>query len=213
MDKAISRRAEEKLNRINQIRDTAERLFAQKGFFNFTMKELARKAEFALGTIYSYFQSKSQLYDTLIEGKTRELVNFVSEQVMSETTITKQLEKFIEAKLTFFHQNPDFIRLYFSETYTAPGQSQPAVFRLQQQRAALSARLTEILERGIKDGTLIPVDAKTLTRVLMGLTDGFVFSWIEAVPEKSLAIELKIAKHIFLDGVLLKPRAVKEDYL
>src|SRR5260370_12063495 len=47
--------------RRNQILDAATEVFAQKGFHRATIKEIARVAGIADGTIYTYFASKTDV--------------------------------------------------------------------------------------------------------------------------------------------------------
>ena len=41
-------------------------LFSQKGYHNVSMQEIAEKAEFAIGTLYKFFQNKEDLYKALV---------------------------------------------------------------------------------------------------------------------------------------------------
>src|SRR6266516_4469346 len=47
--------------RRNQILDAATKVFAEKGFHRATIKEIARVAGIADGTIYTYFSSKTDV--------------------------------------------------------------------------------------------------------------------------------------------------------
>ena len=50
-----------KTARRNQILDAATRVFAEKGFHPTTIKDIAREAGIADGTIYNYFENKTAL--------------------------------------------------------------------------------------------------------------------------------------------------------
>ncbi len=62
--------------RRTQILDAAVRLFASKGFHSTTIRDLAREAGVAEGTVYVYFENKSALLfgilDRMRESVTRE---------------------------------------------------------------------------------------------------------------------------------------------
>lgn len=62
--------------RRNQILDAATRVFAQKGFHPTTIRDIAREAGIADGTIYNYFENKTALIlgilDRLNESDRRE---------------------------------------------------------------------------------------------------------------------------------------------
>lgn len=62
--------------RRNQILDAATRVFARKGFHPTTIKDIAREAGIADGTIYNYFESKTALmlgiFDRMNESDQRD---------------------------------------------------------------------------------------------------------------------------------------------
>ncbi|HEX6238473.1 MAG TPA: helix-turn-helix domain-containing protein, partial [Acidimicrobiales bacterium] len=45
-----------------QFLDAAEEVFGRKGFHNTTLKEVAELAEFSVGSVYSFFESKDDLF-------------------------------------------------------------------------------------------------------------------------------------------------------
>jgi len=52
--------------RRTQILDAATRVFAEKGYHRATMKDVARTADIAEGTIYRYFASKTELLISML---------------------------------------------------------------------------------------------------------------------------------------------------
>jgi len=62
----LPRREREKLRQRGEILEIALNLFAEKGFHGVSMHEVAGKAEFAIGTLYKFFQSKEDLYKALV---------------------------------------------------------------------------------------------------------------------------------------------------
>lgn len=57
--KPIQKRALEKYNRII---DASFKLFNEKGYFNTTTADIAKEANVATGSVYSYFQDKKDIY-------------------------------------------------------------------------------------------------------------------------------------------------------
>src|SRR5687768_17694293 len=45
-----------------QLLDAAEEVFGRKGFHDTTLKEVAELAEFSVGSVYSFFENKDDLY-------------------------------------------------------------------------------------------------------------------------------------------------------
>src|SRR5688500_14139506 len=45
-----------------QLLDAAEEVFGEKGFHDTTLKEIAELAEFSVGSVYSFFENKDDLF-------------------------------------------------------------------------------------------------------------------------------------------------------
>src|SRR5881394_1303068 len=63
---APSRREERRIRQQDvsrsQLLDAAEEVFGRKGFHETTLKEVAELAEFSVGSVYSFFESKDDLF-------------------------------------------------------------------------------------------------------------------------------------------------------
>jgi len=118
--KALPRRERERQEHVRHVLNVAGKMFAKRGFFKVTMKDIADRAEFALGTVYSFFKGKRNLYQQVIEQKVDELVASVYGAMADETSPVLIVKRFIEAKLRFFFDNLDFVRLYFVEMHGPP---------------------------------------------------------------------------------------------
>ena len=60
------RKEREKLQRRQEIIDSAEKVFFSKGFGNTTMDDIASEAELSKGTLYLYFKSKEELFKVFV---------------------------------------------------------------------------------------------------------------------------------------------------
>ena len=74
----LGRREQERRWRRQYILNVAERLFAQKGYHQTTMAEIAKASEFGMATIYQFFKSKDKIYLTLLHEKIDLLLKPVS---------------------------------------------------------------------------------------------------------------------------------------
>ena len=204
--KLLLRRERERQEHVKHILDVAGEMFAKRGFFKVTMKEIAERAEFALGTLYGFFKGKQNLYQQVIEQKVDELVMSISNAIARETLPVHIVERFIEAKLRFFFENLDFVRLYFVEMHGPPLYGERALsFALQEKYRALLDKVSDVFDRGMSDGTFAEVPSKTLATALDGQTTAFVFSWLREISPQAPEMEIKAAKRIFLSGILTRP--------
>ena len=64
--KAVSAREQRRLHHQDlsrtQLLDAAEEVFGRKGFHDTTLKEVAELAEFSVGSVYSFFANKDDLF-------------------------------------------------------------------------------------------------------------------------------------------------------
>ena len=102
--------------RRNQILDAATKVFAEKGFHPTTIKDIAREAGIADGTIYNYFENKTALmlgiFDRLNESDKR--VEDFSK--FTEVDFRSFMKAYLRHRLTVFQAgNFEVFRVVVSE--------------------------------------------------------------------------------------------------
>jgi AcrR family transcriptional regulator len=115
-DQKLPRREREKLRQRQEMLATALDLFSQKGYHNVSMHEVAEKAEFAIGTLYKFFQNKEDLYKALVLelcDKFEDALKRAIEEVEGEV---EKLRNYVRTKTEVFRRNLPFIRLFLAES-------------------------------------------------------------------------------------------------
>ncbi len=199
------RRKREHKQHIRHILDVSESIFAEKGFFQTTMRQIALKAEFALGTIYSYFGSKRQLYEKVIETKVNELVSSVTNETLDAPTVQGKIENFVRAKTTFFHKNLSFLRLYLAEVdVPRPDVHHILPKSVRDKYDSMLSDLTGVIWRGINEGLFKPMDARVVAKALDGLTNTLAFSWLGAQEAPApVETDINTVTELFLYGATI----------
>jgi len=107
---------EEKRQRV--LREAA-RLFAERGFSATDVAELANRAGVSKGSLYTYFESKEELYlHVCMDGLTRSR-GAVYGEMDPEWDIYRQVEHIFRRGVGFALKHPEYVRLYL--TASAPG--------------------------------------------------------------------------------------------
>jgi AcrR family transcriptional regulator len=79
---------ERKKQRTRQlIADTARRLFAERGFEQVTVAEIAREAEVAQATVFNYFPTKEDLFYSRLEAFEEELLAAIRERAPGQSVL------------------------------------------------------------------------------------------------------------------------------
>lgn len=111
----LSRREKEKIRQRHEILEASLKLFAEKGYQNVSMHEIAEKSEFAIGTLYKFFQNKEELYKALVFEQSQKFHEAIIQALAESDDEFKKLHNFVRAKGEVFSSNLPFIRLYLAE--------------------------------------------------------------------------------------------------
>lgn len=103
--------------RKNEIMDCAMRLFAEKGYENITMENIAEELKMNVGFCYQYFESKERLYDevlsTYVDICSEDIIEIFKSNPEVEECIRmlKSIVSIVKAKLKYsdvFNKNEQF---------------------------------------------------------------------------------------------------------
>ena len=200
--KKIGRKEREYLAHRGEILSAAEKVFAEKGFFLTTMREIAEAAEFGTGTLYNYFKSKEELYLTLIDGKVEEINRLVKAGLCRKASAIERVQKVLGLEFEFIEQNRDFFRIYISERnlfeWTVKSDLRRAIH---DKMMAYIQVLAQVMRQGIKEREFKPMDPMDLAYALVGIVRSFVFEWLINPQSHPLRSKAGAVLEIFLKGI------------
>jgi len=172
------RKAREKERRRNQIIDAAERIIFSKGLEQATMDEIAEEAELSKGTLYLYFENKTELYIAITQ-RGSDLLNSKFAKVFSEAHDQKGLElirKMGEAYLNFVEENPNYFtafRYYESLSDLEALEESTYVEQCNQNRREALNFMVRALQIGMQDGSVDErYEPKELATIIFASTRG-----------------------------------------
>src|ERR1700737_2524797 len=95
-----------------QLLDAAEEVFGRKGFHETTLKEVAELAEFSVGSVYSFFENKDDLFRQIFVRRGEEFMTGMRAILTDEGSPLEQLHMLVDFQIGFFRKHPHFGRLY-----------------------------------------------------------------------------------------------------
>ncbi len=178
----ISRREREKERQRQEVMDTALSLFAEKGYHNVTMHEIAEKAEFAIGTLYKFFKNKEDLYKALMLQKAEEFHGAILKAIEGPEDIMEKLRNYVKTKGELFHAHLPAIRLYFSEAHGESFNLMAGLnAEIRKRRGAIQEIIASVFAEGIREKRFKKIaDPSSLAVALDGITTAFLFQWLES---------------------------------
>ena len=101
----------------DNIMQTALELFARKGYFNTSIKQIADEANISKGLLYNYFKSKEELLRQIIFEAFAVGEEIVEKELNSENDPKEQLKNIIEFSFSWVQQNTDYWKLLASLSF------------------------------------------------------------------------------------------------
>ncbi len=202
-DNRLSRREREKIRHRDEMLKVALELFSEKGYHNVSMQEVAGRAEFAIGTLYKFFKNKEDLYKSLMLTLAESYHQLLVEALNSDGGVLSRLKKYVDAKAKVFSDNVSMVRLYFAETRGANFNIKAGLdLDLRTVYEDSLQLLASTFETGIREGVFRKQDPYYLAVALDGLTNAFLFCWLEDPERHPYEKNAPLILDGFLHGVL-----------
>ena len=175
-------------------------VFAQNGYFNAKVSEIAKSAGVADGTIYLYFDGKEDLLITIFREHTRSFLQSLQTQLATVSAAEDRLRIAIRHHLDTLGRDRSLavvsqIELRHSLKYMS-------LFS-QQEVADYLNLLRDIVERGQADGVFRRnLHPQLVAKAVFGILDEMVTSWILSEKDHPLADQSEQIADLVLTGLL-----------
>lgn len=166
----LSRKERAFLQHRGEIISAAESVFAEKGYVSTTMEEIARRSEFAVSTLYKFFENKANLHTEILHTKLDQLEKEASAVFESAESPLEKIESYFHLRIAFFWKNQEYFQLLFQETTTTVCDSRAGFSPdiLERYETFLN-RVEGIFAQGIKARQFRPIGKQILALSLEGL--------------------------------------------
>lgn len=201
MVELLSRKERDRQLRRSDILKAAEHLFALKGYHQATIRDIAKEAQYASGTVYLHFKDKSDLYFGLLEEKLKTLFFRIKERVAPVKDTRKKMDIFVQEGLVFFEKNQDFFRIFISQGSELFSESKIMKSLIGQQMQEYTRSLMkEAQAQGVVSKDF---DAGQIGEVFTAIIKTIILGWLQEKKRKSenlIDLSETILK-LFLNGV------------
>ncbi len=211
-DRRERRRLEHQDLSRTQLLDAAEVVFGRKGFHDTTLKEIAEHAGFSVGSVYSFFGSKDDLFVSVFLRRGDEFMPRLESLLGGEGDPLERLHAVVDLEVGFFREHPHFGRLSLR---TASGFSPSAKETdLARQLAPNFARAMELqadlIRRGQRSKVFRSGDPEVLARMLTGLITGYQALDPGVVADEPNGERFPLAElHDLVEQTFLRRRALR----
>lgn len=178
-DHELSRRDRERLMRRQLMLDAARSVFAEKGYAEATLDEVAARAEFGKGTLYNYFEGGKEeilfaIFDDLFDALCRLVDATFSPELVRSSPFRTVFEGFLTAIFAFFLDRQDQFMILMKEGHRMTFNEQPERSSYFQEQGD---RIIHVLIDGItaaqEKGELRNFPPSAIAHMIMGNIKGY----------------------------------------
>lgn len=165
----IKRRASQRKDKKGMILRGATEVFAERGFSEATISQIARKVNIAEGSIYHYFKNKEDLLFSIPEERMAVFLSTLHEQLQGIRGALNKLRKLIWFHLYYYEKNRDYALILFQNIRINSRFNSTRAYRLIQEFSRL---VVQIIEEGKKEGVIRgDINSRLLRDAILGAVE------------------------------------------
>jgi TetR/AcrR family fatty acid metabolism transcriptional regulator len=185
--------------KFTAILRAAAKVFAQSGYFNAKVSDVARAAGVADGTVYLYFKNKDDLLSSIFTVAMDEFIARARAELAAIPDPREQLRRFAHLHFAALESDRDMAIVFQIEL------RQSTKFMEQFSATKLAEYfqiLREILEAGQRrDLFRAELNPKLVAKILFGALDEMATNWVLSHNNYSLTAMVEPVMDVFLHGV------------
>lgn len=186
-------------DKYDQILGAAIKVFAERGFSQSTISQIAQEAGVADGTIYLYFKNKDDILVQFYERMTEHVSKRFWQAVGEGQTALEKLHNLIHAHLELFQRESSGAIVYQGETHLQ--------WRLVQEPTRKMSKMyrdviSEIVALGQQEGTIRDgLYVGLVKRLINGAVEEVINTWIHTGRDHDLAAMAEPLVELFINGI------------
>lgn len=179
-----------------RILQAAESVFAEKGYYEALVEEIARTSQTSKGAIYFHFPSKEELFAALMERLAESLLREVEAAIAKQKGAVAKVQAALEAVMSNLSRHRRLAQILLVQSFFTPA--------FAYKRLAIFDRFAQLTERyldeAVTEGSLPPLDSAVVAYAWLGAIHELVVRWLnlgEPPPERALPA----LTQLFLRGI------------
>src|SRR5210317_108532 len=187
------------MDKYRRILEAAITVFAEQGYFQSTIAQIAKEAGVADGTIYLYFKNKDDILVQFFSYRTKQVFErFRAEVKIADNSLDK-LRNLIRRHLTEFQRDRDMAVVYQVETHQ---NSRLAESQIREMSIMYQDLVSEIVELGQQEGSIRKdLYVGLVKRFILGAVDEVINTWLHSEHDYDLVSMADPLVELFVRGI------------
>ena len=185
--------------KYHRILEAAVKVFAEQGFHQSTISQIAREAGVADGTIYLYFKNKDDILVQFFNYKTKLVFDRFREEVDKADNCFDKLRNLIRRHLEEFQNDRNMAVLYQAETHQ---NSRLVEEQIKDMSKLYLDIVSEIVEQGQEEGGIRKdIYVGLVKRFILGGVDEVINTWLHSGGKYDLVSMADPLVDLFVRGI------------
>ena len=186
-------------DKYRRILNAAVKVFAEQGFYQSTISQIAREARVADGTIYLYFKNKDDILVQFFSFKTAQVFERFRNSVDRADSAIEKLRNLIRSHLEAFQRDRSMAVVYQTETHQTSRLAEPQIKAMSKMYLDI---ISEIVEQGQQEGSIRKdLYLGLVRRFVIGAVDEVINTWLHAETEYDLVSMADPLVDLFIRGI------------
>lgn len=186
-------------DKYHRILEAAVKVFAEQGFFQSTISQIAKTAGVADGTIYLYFKNKDDILTQFFSYKTKLVFDRFKEAVEEGPNAIEKLRNLIRKHLEEFQRDRNMAVLYQTETHQP---TRMAEYQIKEMSKKYLDIVSEIVEQGQQEGSIRRnLYLGLVKRLILGSVDEVINTWLHSKKNYDLVSMADPLVELFIEGL------------
>ena len=160
----------------HRIMNAAIKVISERVFFKSTISNIAKIADVADGTIYTYFQNKEDLLIQCFDYVLDNILSDIIDNIKKENDCFKKIKVIITGHMEFMEKNPDLANFLQIQLRQSKKEIRLRIKNIMRRYYKI---IGEILKKAISEGVVRDdVNFRIIGHMIFGTVDEIVTSWV-----------------------------------
>jgi AcrR family transcriptional regulator len=175
--RSIEPRSRARAARRQALLETAEAVFAERGFAGATMSEIASRAGYSAGNLYNVFEGKDALFAEVITTRADQVLELVRNALRGDDSLASTVDRFVDATLELAEKHRGFLVLLTQTTPDFDWNGSHGANEIDL-RGDLDAQLAQVFRDAMERGEIPKGDTRPYVCMLHGSVNAHIARWV-----------------------------------
>ncbi len=161
------------------IIDAAERLFASRGYEGTKIQDIATESGISLGTLYSVFDGKSDIYEAIQDERLGRLFLLAGRTMASDDKAADRLMRGNRVFIRWLTEHPDFLRIHLNRSGAWASNPQEVGEGLVNAWRRGIDLIALVIDEAMREGDAFQGDPVIAARTMVAVQQVYMSAWVE----------------------------------